>query len=117
MGPEIMFDLNHPYFKVAVPNKQCLNQGGSSCLLNYEARKRYVIRVKATDDGSPPLSFEKDFGIDVRDVNDKPRDFQLSSNKVKENATINTLIGHDSLFIFRYLGRERFSKSGEGGFG
>lgn len=93
MGPEIMFDLNHPYFKVAVPNKQCLNQGGSSCLLNYEARKRYVIRVKATDDGSPPLSFEKDFGIDVRDVNDKPRDFQLSSNKVKENATINTLIG------------------------
>lgn len=52
-----------------------------------------MIRVKTTDDGTPQLSFEKDFRIDLRDVNDKPRDLQLSDNKVKENATSNTLIG------------------------
>lgn len=81
------------YFKVAISNKQCLNQGGSSCLLNYEAQNRHVIRVKTTDDGTPQLSFEKDFSINLRDVNDKPRDLQLSSNKVKEDAKNNTLIG------------------------
>ena len=78
---------------MAVSNKQCLSQGGASCLLNYEAQKRHVIRVKTTDDGTPQLSYEKDFNINLRDVNDKPRDLQLSSNKVKENAKINKLIG------------------------
>ena len=61
--------------------------------MNYEAQKRYMIRVKTTDDGAPQLSFEKDFSIDLRDVNDKPRNLQLSNNKVKENAKINSLIG------------------------
>ena len=61
--------------------------------MNYEAQKRHMIRVKTTDDGTPQLSFERDFSIDLRDVNDKPRNLQLSNNKVKENATINTLIG------------------------
>ena len=78
---------------MAVSNKQCLSQGGSACLLNYEAQRSHVIRVKTTDDGTPQLSFEKDFSINLRDVNDKPRDLQLSDNKVKENAKINTLIG------------------------
>lgn len=98
MNPELMFD-----FKVAVRNTQCLNYGGSSCLLNYEVQKRYVIRVKTTDDGSPPLSFEKDFGIDIRDVNDKPRGLQLSSNKVKEDAKKNTLIGRWVHLCFAFL--------------
>lgn len=61
--------------------------------MNYETQNSHVIRVKTTDDGTPQLSFEKDFRIDLRDVNDKPRDLQLSDNKVKENATSNTLIG------------------------
>jgi len=80
-------------FQVAISNKQCLSQGGSSCLLNYEKQKSHVIRVKTTDDGTPQLSFEKDFRIDLRDVNDMPRDLQLSSNRLKENAKNNTLIG------------------------
>ena len=78
---------------MAISNKQCLSQGGSSCLLNYEAQKRHVIRIKTTDDGTPQLSLEKDFIIDLRDVNDKPRELQLTNNKVEENAKINKLIG------------------------
>lgn len=52
-----------------------------------------MIRVKTTDDGTPQLSFEKDFNIDLRDVNDMPRDLHLSNNKVKEDAKNNTVIG------------------------
>ena len=78
---------------MAISNKQCLSQGGSSCLLNYEKQKSHVIRVKTTDDGTPQLSFEKDLRIDLRDVNDMPRDLQLSNNRVKENAKTSALIG------------------------
>ena len=79
--------------QVAISNKQCLSQGGSSCLLNYEKKRSHIIRVKTTDDGSPQLSYEANFTIDVRDINDMPRDLQLSNNQVKEDAKINTLIG------------------------
>ena len=79
--------------KVAPSNKQCLKLGGSSCVLNYEAQSSHVIRVKATDNGTPQKSFEKDIRIILRDVNDQPRDLQLSNNQVKENATRTTVIG------------------------
>ena len=79
--------------KVATSNKQCLELGGSSCVLNYEAQSSHVIRVKATDNGTPQKSFEKDIRISLRDVNDQPRDLQLSNNQVRENATRTTVIG------------------------
>lgn len=61
--------------------------------MNYEAQSSHVIRVKATDNGTPQKSFEKDIRIILRDVNDQPRDLQLSNNQVKENATRTTVIG------------------------
>ena len=79
--------------QVAISNKQCLIQGGSSCLLNYEKKRSHIIRVKTTDNGSPQLSYEENFRIDVQDINDMPRDLQLSNSQVKEDAKINTLIG------------------------
>ena len=86
--------LKYPVsFQVAVSNKQCLKQGGPSCRLNYEMQSSHVIRVKTTDDGTPQLSFEKDLRIDLRDINDKPRDLQLSNNQVKENATTTSPFG------------------------
>ena len=92
---------------MAISNKQCLSQGGSSCLLNYEKRKNHIIRVKTTDNGSPQLSYEKNFRIDVRDINDVPRDLQLSNNQVKEDAKISTLIGRwvsrDSILTYCFI--------------
>ena len=95
MGNSKLSPQNILFFitQVAISNKQCLSQGGSSCLLNYEKKRSHIIRVKTTDDGSPQLSYEENFRIDVRDINDMPRDLQLSNNQVKENAKINTLIG------------------------
>ena len=92
---------------MAISNKQCLSQGGSSCLLNYEKQKNHIIRVKTADNGSPQLSYEKNFRIDVRDINDIPRDLQLSNNQVKEDAKINTLIGRwvsrDSILTYCFI--------------
>ena len=95
MGNSKLSPQNILFFitQVAISNKQCLSQGGSSCLLNYEKKRSHIVRVKTTDDGSPQLSYEENFRIDVRDINDMPRDLQLSNNQVKENAKINTLIG------------------------
>ena len=95
MGNSKLSPQNILFFitQVAISNKQCLSQGGSSCLLNYEKKRSHIIRVKTTDDGSPQLSYEENFRIDVRDINDMPRDLQLSNNQVKENVKINTLIG------------------------
>ena len=95
MGNSKLSPQNILFFitQVAISNKQCLSQGGSSCLLNYEKKRSHIIRVKTTDDGSPQLSYEENFRIDVRDINDMPRDLQLSNNQIKENAKINTLIG------------------------
>ena len=92
---------------MAISNKQCLSQGGSSCLLNYEKQKIHTIRVQTTDNGSPQLSYEENFRIDVRDINDMPRDLQLSNNQVKEDAKINTLIGRfvsrDSIVTYCFI--------------
>lgn len=44
----------------------------SSDGLNYESRRLYNVRIKATDKGIPPLSFEKDITIEVGDVNEAP---------------------------------------------
>ena len=95
MGNSKLSPQNILFFitQVAISNKHCLSQGGSSCLLNYEKKRSHIIRVKTTDDGSPQLSYEENFRIDVRDINDMPRDLQLSNNQVKENVKINTLIG------------------------
>ncbi|XP_068740239.1 protocadherin Fat 4-like [Montipora capricornis] len=90
------FKVDGNKITVAVSNKQCLKQGGPSCRLNYEMQSSNVIRVKTTDDGTPQLSFEKDLRIDLRDINDKPRDLQLSNNQVKENATTTSPFGRFS---------------------
>lgn len=52
--------------------------------LDYEARNALSIRVRATDNGNPPQSFEKAFAINVANVNEPPTDVRLldSSNQV-----------------------------------
>ncbi len=79
--------------EVALSNNSCLTRGGDSCLLNYEQSKIQTIMVRSQDNGLPPLSFEKEFTINLTDVNDRPRDLSLSSNRVPENATRGYLIG------------------------
>ena len=79
--------------KVALSNVDCLKNGGPFCKLNYEKQPSYTVTVRVTDNGSPPQINETSMSISLNDVNDRPRDFKLSSRTVKENATIGTKIG------------------------
>lgn len=82
--------------KVAVPNGDCLKNGGDFCKLNYEKQQNYTVSVRATDNGNPPKSSEASMSITLIDINDRPHNFKLSSNSVKENATVGTKIGRFS---------------------
>ena len=90
------FKLDGNKLKVALPNDDCLKNGGGFCKLNYEKQQHYTVTVRATDNGNPPQSSEADLSINLIDVNDRPRDFKLSSHMVKENAKIGTKIGRFS---------------------
>ncbi|XP_028315966.1 protocadherin Fat 2 isoform X1 [Gouania willdenowi] len=44
-------------------------------VLDYESRKDFILKVKAVDNGSVPLSAEALVSVNVTDVNDNPPDF------------------------------------------
>jgi len=44
----------------------------SAVSFNYETKPSYTICVRTTDNGSPNLSFDKQFTITINDVNDAP---------------------------------------------
>ena len=90
------FKLDGNKLKVALSNDDCLKIGGDFCKLNYEQQKSYKVSVRATDNGNPPQSTEAFLSITLIDVNDRPRNLKLSSNMVKENATIGTKVGQFS---------------------
>ena len=88
-----LFRVNNSQVEVAVDNKVCLLRGGDSCRINYERQRNIDIRVQSKDNGNPQLSIEKVITIQVNDINDRPRDLQLSANNLPENATKGFLIG------------------------
>ena len=90
------FKMDGNKLKVALSNDDCLKTGGEFCKLNYERQNTYKVSVRATDNGNPPQSTEAFLSITLIDVNDRPRDLKLSSNMVKENATIGTKVGQFS---------------------
>ena len=90
------FKLVGNKLKVALSNDDCLKIGGDFCKLNYERQNTYKVSVRATDNGNPPQSTEAFLSITLIDVNDRPRNLKLSSNMVKENATIGTKVGQFS---------------------
>ena len=63
----------------------------SNALFNYENKNIYTIRIQTTDSGS--LTYEKQFYINILDVNDTPVDINISNDTIQENSPINTTIG------------------------
>jgi len=66
---------------------------------NYEAKSSYFVRVRATDNGTGALFFDKTFTITIDDANDTPTDIALSATSIAENAadgsTVATISGTD----------------------
>ena len=79
--------------KVAASNTLCLQNGGASCLLNFEDQPSYDIKIRTTDNGTPAKSFNQTFTIYLTDDNDRPRDLSLTNDMISENATVGTVIG------------------------
>ncbi|XP_070426535.1 protocadherin Fat 2 [Equus przewalskii] len=62
--------------------------------LDWEQTSSYSLRVRATDNGRPPLHEDTDIAIQVVDVNDNPpRFFQLNySTSVQENSPVGSKV-------------------------
>ena len=54
----------------------------STADLDYEAQQSWSIRIKSTDNGTPPLSVEESFLLEVIDVNEAPEYIGLKGKKV-----------------------------------
>lgn len=61
--------------------------------LDYEDASSLRIRVRVTDSGTPPLSFDKNFYITVVDINEKPTKLHASNLLIDENSGANTVVG------------------------
>ena len=53
----------------------------------------HPVRIRAQDNGSPPMWREQVFNISIENVNDPPRKIEISKNWVSENASVNTVVG------------------------
>jgi hypothetical protein len=63
----------------------------SSGAFDFEMKNSYSIRVRATDKGG--LTVERQFTINVTDVNDAPTNVLLSSASIAENQIAGTTVG------------------------
>jgi VCBS repeat-containing protein len=64
----------------------------TSAVFNYEATDTYTVCVR-TDDGNGG-TYDKQFVINVNDVNEAPTDISLDSSSVDENEPANTVVGN-----------------------
>ena len=53
----------------------------------------YPVRIRAQDNGSPPMWREQVFNISVDNVNDPPRSIEISQSWVYENASVGAIVG------------------------
>lgn len=67
------------------------NQLKINITTDFETKNSYTVRVKVTNQEGQSL--EKDFSIDVLNVNEGPTNILLSNNVIDENNAIGTFVG------------------------
>ncbi len=66
----------------------------TAAVFDYESKSSYSIEVRATDSGSPALTYDEVLPpISVTDVNEPPTDVALSNASVPENQPLGTVVG------------------------
>ncbi len=65
---------------------------------DFEARPMVMVTVRAMDDGSPQLSFDKTLTIAVEDVNEYAPDLRPSNFSITENSSGGTEVGRFTAF-------------------
>ena len=80
------FTLQNSGCSGSFPDNSSFQISGSSLQsavsFNFEVKNTYTICVRTTDSGSPALSFDKQFTININDVNDPPVDGNESVSAV-----------------------------------
>src|SRR5262249_5064220 len=69
------------------------NQLKTAAGFDFETKASYSIRIRTTDSGSPPLSFDKTFAIAVPDVNEATTGVTPSPSPVPQNQPAGIAVG------------------------
>ena len=99
----------HLSSQVKPSNVHCLATGGKWCWLNYESQPYYTLVINVRDSGDGHLSKNFAINITLKDINDSPRNLDLSGRRVQENLPAGTVIGvftateEDTLNILTYV--------------
>ena len=81
-------------FQVVKEGEFCSTYSDDYCLLDFETRATYTLKIRVTDSGNPVESELFELKIMVEDVNDKPGAVQISTKKVHENTPLNSVIAN-----------------------
>ncbi len=84
--------VNNAGGRYAIASNGQLSVANTS-LINYETATSHVIRVRATDNGNPNLSYEKDFTVNVANVNEANSLLPSYGWSKPENSTVGTVLG------------------------
>lgn len=68
----------------------------SNTSFNFENRNSYTIFIRATENTTDLLHYDKAIKINIKDINEAPTGIELSNNSIDENSEIATLIGRFS---------------------
>ncbi|VDH93391.1 protocadherin Fat 4 [Mytilus galloprovincialis] len=60
---------------------------------NFEKERTYSISITVQDNGTPPLTKDVTFIIEITDDNDSPTDLTLSAESIAENSPLGTVVG------------------------
>ena len=97
-GENFTFTLQPAGCSQSFPDSNSFSTTGNSLKwgASYALRRRssyLALPSRVTDDGTPNLSFDKQFTINVNNVDEAPTDIQLSNNSIAENQASGTDIG------------------------
>ena len=92
-NPNGLFRISGKQLQVSEDNSYCIKLGGAHCKLNFEDNRFRYVKIQATDNGIPAQSFIQFLSINLKNVNDPPRNIRISSNIVPENASLGFVIG------------------------
>lgn len=84
--------VNNAGGRYAIASNGQLSVANTS-LINYETATSHVIRVRATDNGNPNLSYEEDFTVNVANVNEANSLATSYSWTIEENRAFASVLG------------------------
>eukprot|EP00112_Aurelia_sp_Birch-Aquarium-sp1_P005362 Seg1607.1 transcript_id=Seg1607.1/GoldUCD/mRNA.D3Y31 product="Protocadherin-like wing polarity protein stan" protein_id=Seg1607.1/GoldUCD/D3Y31 len=84
--------INNPEMRLVIKDGKLYTSPTGE--FDYEKENKYIFTVETTDNGKPPMSFRRNFTLQVMDMNEAPTSIELSNDAVDENSAVGTLVGN-----------------------